>query len=784
MDDSTVAQFAALFQGRVDAAGRLAPNGRAYQEKMLVTIDTYRAHLEGRRWPASSLGVYPLTDEGTVLWAVGDIDLGDEASAWRLADALSALGARPFVERSKSKGHHVWIFFGERVPAFAARRLVLRAAREAGVPCEVFPKQDSVTAESPYGNFVHLPYPGHPDAAGGRFFVAREGDAWTLDEFVAHVAATDLPDWAREAAPPTRRQTDRLTHGEFTGRRAPCIDACLHGTVGEGYRNEALVRVAGYLANTERAPDAEALTVAAGVRWGLPEREARATYRSAERSGIWYGCERKREIPTMAAACTYEACPFHRSASRETRAGRVAIVGRQAPPKQPDPTTPLDVNPLAEEQLIELIAPSGFLRHYVDFATPLSDAPPVGHLAAALVLVAATLGNRVWMRGFGGNVMRPNIWIVFMAESGARKSSIMTKALSFLLRLPRGNQLLLSNKASIEQWMIELAANPSRLLHNDEFMALYQRFSRESMAEARSDLTELFATSRKVYSTIKHGTVTINNPALSLLAGCTPAELSEHIQREHFASGFLARILWLPARHEAPPLDRIPPLEPEKERAILERLAWITSLSGEITFDEATERRFATWANAFRRAERQRAGSGIGLVNRAFDFAAKFAMLIQVAEADPGTRLWRELDPDVVERAIRLTEWLVWSALRFIRDELADSDFERSVKRVVAAVHAGGGDISRQTLLRAIRSLKSRDMDDVLHMAIEAGYLMAYRVETKGRPTMRYCLPDHAPTGLGNDPALPVPLLAPLPSRDTGFLPDPSDLLPREFSAS
>lgn len=744
IDDETVQQFMALFGGRADAVGRLAANGRAFQEKTLVDFATYRAHLTGTRWPSSSLGIYPLVDGGMVQWACCDIDLGDEASAWRVADALESFGARPLVERSKSKGHHVWVFFGAWVGAYAARRLLLQASQDSGVRCEIFPKQDDVTADSPYGNFVHLPYPGHPDAAGGRYFIERSGDALTLHEFLNAVEVTDLPAWATERAPSRRSTVDRLTRGTYAGHRAPCIQACLDGSVRAGYRNEALIRVAGYLANTEHAPDAEQQTVSAAMRWGLAEREAQATFRSAQERGIWYGCDKKREVPEMAAACTYEACPFHRSATRE-RHGATFVLSRSTPLPDPDPVPPDGVNELAEAELLELIAPSGFLRHYVDYATPLSDAPPVGHLAAALVLVASTLGNRVFMRGFSGNVLRPNVWIVFMAPSGARKSSIMTKAISFLLRLPRGAELLLSNKASIEQWLAELAVQPSRLLHADEFMALYQRFNRDIMSEARSDLTELFATNYKVYSTKKDGVQIIRNPALSLLAGCTPAELEQHVRKEHFASGFLARILWLPARYEATAPDMIPPIEPHKEAAILTRLQWIQTISGEITFGPAVDRRLATWSKEFRARERDNAGAGIGLVNRAFDFAGKFAMLLQVSESEPGTDTWRELDPDVVERAIRLTEWIVKSAIRFIQSDLADSDHERDVRLVLAAVRKAGGVIGRRELRRAIRHLKGRDFDAVVDQLLDGDEIEQGEQVTTGRKAVVYRLTGQKP---------------------------------------
>src|SRR5690242_7850258 len=101
--DETSARFAALFAGRTDVAGRLQATGRAWQEKRPVTDATYRAHLVGTRYPADSLGIYPLLDDGTVWWCANDTDLGDEAGAWRMTDALERQGVSPYVEVSKSK---------------------------------------------------------------------------------------------------------------------------------------------------------------------------------------------------------------------------------------------------------------------------------------------------------------------------------------------------------------------------------------------------------------------------------------------------------------------------------------------------------------------------------------------------------------------------------------------------------------------------------------------------------------------------------------------------------
>lgn len=732
MNDDTVKAFAALFAGRADVNGRLAKGGKGYQDKRPVTLAVYRAHLEGRSYPDSSLGIYPLRDDNTVWWVCGDLDLGDEASAWRVVGALDRLGVRGYVEVSKSKGHHVWVFFAAPTPAYAARRLMARARREAGVAFgEIFPKQDEVTVEAPYGNFVHLPYCGHPDAAG-RYVIDREGRGLTLDQFLARVERSECPEWALENPPQAAPPRWRAEHGVYRGERAACVQRLIDGPVAPGSRNEALVRLAAHLVNTEELVGAGALVEDAATRWGLPASEARATLASVRRKGYQFGCVRKREVPEMAAACTWEACPFHRTPDR------ARFVAEEEPAPTPAPVEAF--GPDEEARLRELIAPHGFLRHYMDYATTLSDAPPMAHLAAALTLVSTALGNRVWAQGFAGLAIRPNLWIVFVAESGARKSSVMSKAMSFMLRMERAELMLLSNGASMERWLAELAQHPARLLHADEFVGLLNHLERKHMQGARELLTALFASDRYVYATKTDGKQTIDRPALCLLAGCTPTDLEEHARRKDFAVGFLARVLFLPAIVEGPEPETIPRPNVAAEDALLARLEWMASLAGEITFSEAINRRLCAWAAGFKRQERAVAGAAIGLVNRAFDFAIKLAMVFQVAETPPGVPLWRDLDPEVVERAIALAEWLVRRTIRLVNEDLADSDFERDVRRALDLVRQAGGELPRWKLLKALR-VRADDFDKLVGYTLETGELIRDEVVTETRRGAVYRLP-------------------------------------------
>lgn len=110
------------------------------------------------------MGIYPLMDDLTVRWGCTDLDNGeaDLEAANDIATMLRAAGLNAWVERSRSKGFHVWTFANEPVPAATMRNALLAVHQILEIPAkEVNPKQVSLdgTAKG-LGNYVRLPYPG------------------------------------------------------------------------------------------------------------------------------------------------------------------------------------------------------------------------------------------------------------------------------------------------------------------------------------------------------------------------------------------------------------------------------------------------------------------------------------------------------------------------------------------------------------------------------------------------------------------------------------------------
>lgn len=173
MTDTTQG-FIELFQGNREAVGTEEGGCDHIRPGINPAIDVWetrvRQHLSGERTP---IGVYPMlheqytSDPGDEAWVVKwgciDFDEGEEASwvhAQNVHLALQTFGIKGWIERSRSKGYHVWIFLKGWTEAAIVRQALLAACQIVDAPTrEINPKQATL-GRGQLGNYVRLPYPG------------------------------------------------------------------------------------------------------------------------------------------------------------------------------------------------------------------------------------------------------------------------------------------------------------------------------------------------------------------------------------------------------------------------------------------------------------------------------------------------------------------------------------------------------------------------------------------------------------------------------------------------
>ena len=128
--------------------------GRSYQVKKPVTDRVILNHLQGKR----PYGVYLLVKD-KIRAITSDFDIENPLIPMEFFSAAKHYRLDAYIERSKSKGYHVWIFFEKGgVLAQKARLIVRHILEEIEYPdTEIFPKQDTLIGNRRFGNFINAP---------------------------------------------------------------------------------------------------------------------------------------------------------------------------------------------------------------------------------------------------------------------------------------------------------------------------------------------------------------------------------------------------------------------------------------------------------------------------------------------------------------------------------------------------------------------------------------------------------------------------------------------------
>lgn len=186
--------FRSLFRGRDDLWGH--ERGRSMRHAVSPLV--WWGHLYG----SHPIGIYNVHDDGTCRWSAIDYDFDDPGPPQDAIKAYELFGAHPYLERSRSKGWHVWIFHENPVPLAVARKagLGVLAVLDHPPKTEVYPKQ---LKPGNLGNYLRLPYPALDADNGLHRKVVVEGEALSLPEFLSVVQRTgqDPLDRLQELAP-------------------------------------------------------------------------------------------------------------------------------------------------------------------------------------------------------------------------------------------------------------------------------------------------------------------------------------------------------------------------------------------------------------------------------------------------------------------------------------------------------------------------------------------------------------------------------------------------------
>ena len=315
----SVTIFKDLFKGRTDVYGI---NQFCLKEE--PTSKIYSGHLSG----VKRIGIYPILQDNTTNWLAIDIDDGDFDKALRFKKRSAHYDMHSYIERSKSKGYHVWTFFEKPIPAVDARLIAEFLSEEAEFKAEIFPKQDEITERNPFGNFIFLPLFG-PDARNDKtIFVTDENKTFiknpdglsrikkTPVAVVNDIIATN--NLIRKESFYAKEDSDVVESAKISKGILPCIEKIKEGKMknGDG-RNECSFRLAIFY--KERGMSKEEVSLLL-LKWDslnkdeLGPHEITNTIESVFRGRYKsYGCD----SALIQKFCDKENCPFIHAQDRK-----------------------------------------------------------------------------------------------------------------------------------------------------------------------------------------------------------------------------------------------------------------------------------------------------------------------------------------------------------------------------------------------------------------------------------------------------------------------------------
>lgn len=285
-----IERFMALFSGLNTAYG----TGAGGWVKRELTHWDVRQHLAGE---GVGIGVAPLREDGTVLFAAIDLDEPDFATAKVLSELLPG---KTFIERSRSGNAHVWAFFSAPIEAWIPRGIMREACAAVNKRfVEVFPKQDKLRLGM-VGNYINAPYFGdtRPIMSADHPEYPDERSWYSLPMFLSTAEAhrNNPKDWIKRASwlgIPSPNEKAAVGGREFgtSSFLHQCAEWVIQNRdenpVVDGHRAVVYFALSKQLANCNQFDDDECLAMLGLVNDSspdpIPEHEIRTIYTNAKR---------------------------------------------------------------------------------------------------------------------------------------------------------------------------------------------------------------------------------------------------------------------------------------------------------------------------------------------------------------------------------------------------------------------------------------------------------------------------------------------------------------------
>lgn len=435
------------------------------------------------------------------------------------------------------------------------------------------------------------------------------------------------------------------------------------------------------------------------------------------------------------------------------------------------PPDPMGLGGDARDFPVEHLQVPGLVGRIADWIEATSPKPiRLFAVASALVAVGTLVGRRVYC---GTPRSGAHLYVMTIAGTGAGKERPQ-EAVRQILDAVGGPRLHTAAASSAASLAMRLAEKPVQVQIVDEVDKILSRVgNRNANSQEREmlqDYCTLWGRGMGTFipnSTTTRGDILIHRPCLSLYGATTFISFYEHMKAKMLANGFLNRFLVLPrfervkARKTVAPEEIVPDEIVAEARRLFEfqdapapgadprrHIAASTSLHDPerpppMVVIEMTPEAQAVYDACRERDEAMLAKSDKDPLYEAWSRAAEMTKRVALVIAC-GRYAEVGLDGAVVEEsdmlfARRLVDWSYGLFVTGLRENMAESDHQASMKAVLAFVRGAERPVTRSELYRRMDGrLDARQLDAVTKYLTTSGQIEEMVEKTTGRPKTLY----------------------------------------------
>lgn len=236
-----------------------------------------------------------------------------------------------------------------------------------------------------------------------------------------------------------------------------------------------------------------------------------------------------------------------------------------------------------------------FTEKYLEYAKEFTDCPDVFLMWGALLAISASLSRKVYVE-IGAWNQSPNLWIVLIGKSSSHKSTAISRVEDLIESIDVDR--LAPSEFSSEAIIDALSKNSTRLFIFDEAKSFFDSMGKKYNEGLNALLTTLYRKPNYSRTTIKHGTVNIQNAYLAMGMATTPEWLRASLQdtEQSAMAGFLSRFLMIPyAGNGNKPFPKPPPHDLMKFGHLKDILRTFKEIEHTFTYTSDADKAFNLW---------------------------------------------------------------------------------------------------------------------------------------------------------------------------------------------